>query len=128
MPEPICRICWRKDFKTWGDIATHILTTHKENKKDKKIMSARKWAANFKYKPVLYGKKEQTRVALTDEQKEAKEDTKRDISGEMEYVSVKCPNKKCNSISRQPLEKEHTTNPQAARIGNCFIKFCGRCK
>jgi hypothetical protein len=126
MAEPICRICWRKDFKTWGDIATHILTIHKENKKDKKVMSARKWAANFKYKNVLYGKKEQTRVALTEEQKESKEDTKRIISGETKFVPVKCP--RCKIGSRQFLEAEHVDCPEALKIENCFVKLCEGCR
>jgi hypothetical protein len=128
MPSPNCRVCGRTDFANWGEVAKHINTaTDKLHRQDK---GGKKWAANYKFQRVFYQKQDQTRVANTPAQLESKREAKYQLSGETEFVSVICPNKKCPNhriVGRTALPVEHTRNPEALKVDGCFIKFCGRC-
>jgi hypothetical protein len=129
MPIPNCRICGRKDFENWQEVATHINTaTDKAHKQDK---AGIKWAANFKFQKVFYKKQEQERITNTPEQLEAKRDAKYELSGQTEFVSVICPNVKCSNHripGRIALPVEHTHNPDALKENGHYVKFCGVCK
>ena len=132
MTEIKCWTCGRIDFINWGALADHKLNSKdKEHRKDK---AGRIWAANYKYKHVFYDKekKDQVRTPLTDEQREAKEDTHRELSGQTKLVPVKCPRCRNHNIPDVPryerLEIEHVNEPNALRIDNCFVKMCNGCR
>jgi hypothetical protein len=123
-----CRVCKRDDFETWLELATHILQDHKPSR-NKDVMASRKWASNFKYKKVLYnqsGKKDFVPTALTESQREAKQDSRRILSGEKKFVTVKCP--KCKMGRRDFIEAEHIESPQAWKLDGCFMKLCEGCR
>ncbi len=119
-----CWTCGRTDFESWGDLAKHKLEMKdKAHRKDK---AGRTWAANYKYKNVLMKQQDRASTPLTDEQREAKVNTKRELSGEKRIVPVKCP--RCNTGRRDFIEVEHVENPQALRVDNCFVKLCEGCR
>ena len=132
MPEPICRTCGQH-FEDWGGLAQHINTS-----KDHKNKASKKWAKMYIHRHAInnlrkigQNKEPEPRRALTPEQLEAKHDTKYTLSGKTEFVSVICPNSKCNNpnkLRREALELEHTRNPEALRQGIYFVKLCGWCK
>jgi GTP cyclohydrolase FolE2 len=125
MVEIVCRTCGKDDFNNWGELANHKLDSKdKAHRKDK---SGRIWAANYKYKHIIMKQndKERYHTPLTDEDRIAKEDTRRELSGVSRIVATMCP--RCKAGSRLTLETEHTDNPQAWRIGKCFVKLCNNC-
>ena len=119
-----CRTCGRDNFKNWREFAHHL----QDNKKTHH--TGQRWAARYILKQSELDRKltknNQYRTPITDAQREAKEDTQYEPSGNMNLVPVKCP--RCSMGSRQMLEVEHTENPQAWRIENCFVVLCGGCK
>jgi len=128
MDNKTCRTC-DQDFETWGDLADHINSaTDKPHKRDR---AGKMWAKRYIHRNTInklkkLGRELPYRTPLTDEQREAKEDTRRELSRQTKLVPVKCP--RCNKGSRQILEVEHTDNPQAWRIDNCFVILCGGCR
>ena len=115
MDNKTCWICGKNDLDGWDELAKHIMTS--SDKKHRSNKKARKWAAERQHsqrKRLIMQSKQFGRTPLTDEQREAKEDTRRELSGQTKLVPVKCPNLRCKTgIRYQDLELEHVANPQA---------------
>jgi len=73
---------------------------------------------------------QKTRAVLTEDDKEAKESALRELSGEMEYVDVKCP--RCGRYYKRVLETEYANSKTAMRDENgillIYCQNCGGCK
>ncbi len=134
MPEPNCWVCHRTDFQNWDEVYQHMIDKFKmANDPHSKSRSAKLWTKKYRHRNAInklkkIGKKNdfEGRVTLTNEQREAKEDTRRELSGKMVVVPVRCP--RCKAGSRQFLEAEHVNAPHALVIDNCFVKFCEGCR
>ncbi len=129
MPDIKCRTC-KQSFESWGNLAHHINSS--KDKAHNKDRAGKMWAKRFIHKNTInkmqksVRKEFAPRTALSDEQKEAKKDTRRELSGEMKIVPVKCL--RCHTGSRQFLEAEHVNNPDALIIDNCYVKMCEGCR
>ena len=116
---PNCNNCgeYCQDFIS---LAHHIL----DNKDSHK--SGLKWAMNYKYKHVFFKPEELTRIPLTPQEKENKENTQRVISGETQYVSVICPS--CRILHYQNLPVEFINDNGVWSKGDRPIVNCERCR
>jgi hypothetical protein len=65
------------------------------------------------------------RTALTEDEKQNKEDVHRVLSGEEKRVNTWCP--KCKRIGVDSLPIEFVENPTAWRIAGKIVKFCINC-
>ena len=135
MPDQIiCRTCGKDDCKDWGELAEHINSA--KDKAHNKDRAGKMWAKRYIHRNAInklkqLGKELPYRVPLTDGQREAKEDTRRILSGKTKIVLVKCPSPKCRNTNTQRYERvevEHAENPQAWRVDNCFAILCGGCR
>lgn len=120
---PQCHSCG-DIFPDWKALADHIATSKTGHRKGKK------WAAKIRMVNSLsakarYGKKNFERTPLTEEQKEAKELSQRELSGEIEVVTTVCP--KCKHQAHQVLPVEFTQNNHAWRIKALLPVFCEGC-
>ena len=121
-----CHTCGKlcKDFK---ELAFHI--REKANRKT----HPQGWAKHYikehvakqNYLDRKLSMRKLERTPLTDEDRIAKEDTRRELSGDTKVVPTICP--RCKTGNRQTLEAEHTDNPLAWRIGIAFVKMCINC-
>ena len=120
MGEIKCLSCG-KECEDYKELALHISSSKKGHRKGKK------WAARYINKNVINKRKVEFngRIALTTEQKISKEDTRRKLSGNMEYANVVCP--KCERTNRPLLEVEYVNNSQAWRIRDRLAKLCNSC-
>jgi hypothetical protein len=116
---PKCNDCG-KDFEDFGELALHIRTSPKKSHKH-----GRKWAANYRLKAVVFGEKQMEHTGLTAEQKQSKQDSRRELSGEMTYKNTICP--KCKRGGRPLLPVEYAESEQAWKIGNNIAKLCQNC-
>lgn len=127
MEEFICRICGKK-CEDWDDLARHIDKLAKL--KDGKHKRTRwvKFRLHKKAEQLMNRpeKKEFYNTALTEDQKQSKEDSRRELSGKTEYVPIRCP--KCKTGRKQFVEVEHIENPQAWQENNCYMILCDGCR
>jgi hypothetical protein len=65
------------------------------------------------------------RIALTDEQKEAKESLVVTLSGRQKRAATICP--KCKQSSLQILPVEYADSPFAWRAGKSLVMLCQNC-
>lgn len=121
MDSIICRSCGKDDFKDYTELAVHILSSSKKTHKHGRI-----WAAKYSNRKTLSKRIFGEYQPITDEQREAKEDTRRELSGETKLVPTRCP--RCKTGSRQMIEVEHANNPEALRIDNYFVILCEGCR
>lgn len=126
----LCHFCNHPPFDTFGELALHLKVSKKiggHNNRASQLW-ANKYLSRQKEldKKASFKKSAENRVVLTDEQKEAKRDTKYQLSGATKYVKVKCP--RCHTVSRDFLPVEHVNNFEALKIDNCFVKMCEGCK
>jgi len=124
-----CWVCGRTDFESWDDLANHKLT--EKDKAHKHDRSGTLWAKKYIHRNAInklqkIGRELPYRVPLTDEQREAKIDTRRELSGETKLVVTICP--KCNKGERKMIEVEHADESESWRIKNCPVVLCGGCK
>jgi GTP cyclohydrolase FolE2 len=116
-----CRACGRDDFEDYTELAIHIQSSKKGHRKGKI------WASKYLLRVnQLNQKKEyEQRVPLTEEEKENKRDTRRELSGQMEVVNTYCP--RCKTRTRRQLEIEFTRGGQAWGIKNYYFVLCQLC-
>lgn len=128
MDKIVCRTC-DKEFENWDGLATHINSA--KDVLHKKDRSGKMWAKRYIHRNAInklnkIGRVLPYRTPLTDEDRIAKEDTRRELSGQKKLVPTICP--RCNTGQRQPLEVEHTDNPQAWKLKNCYAIMCEGCR
>ena len=119
MPE--CNNCGYScaEFK---DLAKHIVANKKSHRRGVK------WASSFLLKVQFLNQKQDLnggRIALTDEQKEAKQNAQREISGRIKFVETVCP--RCKSGQRQTLPIEFADDPFTWRKNKVLVVNCNRC-
>ncbi len=117
-----CHSC-HQSFADFKELALHISKSKKGHRKGKK------WAAKYIMMNGLSSKNRNgnrpVRVALTEEQKANKEDTRRELSGDNEYATTVCPN--CKNRSRPLLPREFAENPVAWRVKDSLVVMCSGC-
>jgi hypothetical protein len=119
---PHCDSC-NIDFKNWGELADHIILNKVDHRR------GLKWAASYKLKVNFLNKKKDApegRIALTEEEKEAKIDSQRTLSGQTDKAKIICPH--CRSQFVDKIATEHATNPLAWKTkSNEFLINCSNC-
>jgi ribosomal protein L32 len=68
----------------------------------------------------------ENRTPLSDEQKEAKRNTIRELSGRMKLVNTICP--KCRTQEHRKLETEFVDEPLVWRIKGILVRLCDDCR
>ena len=119
---PSCRYC-HTNFPDWHELALHVQTAGKSHR------GSKKWAASVLTNVNNLNQKRDLpqRVPLTEEQKEARKDSKAELSGDIMRVLTQCP--KCNKVDYQDLPVEFARSPRAWRASNgTLFVTCLRCK
>ena len=116
-----CKAC-DQHFDTWYELARHIMT-----RRDKEHRKSKLWAAKYLHRHVLNKRMTERRGngGLTSEDRQAREDTRRELSGATSQVVTICP--RCNHGQRQYVEIEHVENNLAWKIKGCLVKLCVSC-
>lgn len=118
----LCHSC-NKTFEDYKELALHISANRKGHKK------GRKWAAKYIMLNGLSPKNrfEQRKLGnpLTAEQRAIREDNKRILSSDNEYVNTICP--KCKKGGRRLLPVEYTKSKTAWRIKSNLVILCQNC-
>lgn len=117
-----CHACGQP-FENYGELAFHISST-----RDKAHRKGKRWAAKYLHRANLNKRdNDRGKIPLTEEQKDAKEDLKRELSGNTEMVLTYCLG--CKTGIRQPVPVEYSQSPNAWRTGNgTLIMPCPRCQ
>ena len=112
---PNCFKC-KTSHETHVELAQHILGRTKHSRKSVQ------WAQRM----ILMEKKKPDRVALTDEQKQARQDTHIELSGESRIIEAVCLRGKHASTVSLPVE--YANSPDAWKIHGSHIINCGVCR
>ena len=120
-----CLSCGKDDIADYKELAKHIIGNKKTHKNKSSQYWAKTYLSNHKYLDRKLSMRKLERTPLTDEDRIAKEDTRRELSGATKVVPTICP--RCKTGNRQTLEVEHTDNPLTWRIGIAFVKMCDSC-
>ena len=117
-----CKACDHEPFETWYELACHII-----KQRDKAHRRHKLWATKYLHRHVLNKRiiEHRGNGGLTSEDKQAQEDTRRELSGATEQVVTICP--RCNHGQRQYVELEHLENRLAWRIRGCLVIVCMNC-
>lgn len=118
---PTCRTC-NKECADFKELALHIIASrHRQGKR---------WAAKYIMMNNLSPSKrfadKRDRIALTDEDKANREDTRRVLSGAQEFVTTLCL--RCNYPTRQSLPVEYSQGRDAWRIQGHLVVMCPSCR
>lgn len=118
---PICNTC-HQPFEDYKELAKHIIINKKTHKK------GRLWASKFLSKQQLLDKKRANteRIPLTEQDKENKLNTRRDVSGETTTTLAICP--KCNREHFYTFPIEYVQSPTAWKRNNSIVKLCSVCE
>jgi hypothetical protein len=131
MTEIKCRTCG-KICTDWGDLSAHLLEHAKipndPHKKDKRGMA---WAKKYKHRKAIkklqeIGKEMPFRPQLTEEQKQARAETKYMPSGKKKLAPIKCP--RCGMGRKEEIEIEYFNSQSALKDGDCFVILCSNCR
>jgi len=122
MGEIVCYTCG-KVCANIKELALHIIKNKRTHKVTQRIRSI---ASDQKRLDRKLSMKKLERTPLTDEDRIAKEDTRRELSGNTKLVPTICP--RCKVGNRQPLEVEHAESPQAWKLNDCFLVLCEGCR
>jgi hypothetical protein len=120
---PSCNQC-QEPFDDYESLAHHIVENKKSHKRGR-AWALRYLATHNLSQKALKGKLE-GRSPLTSEQREAKQSTVRELSGQLKYVPTFCP--KCKSHEYQKLEIEYVESPHAWRMSGELVKLCVDCR
>jgi predicted HNH restriction endonuclease len=114
-----CHSC-HQVFADYGALALHIASSKKGHRKGKR------WAAKY-----LVGNKLRTnrnnhnRTPLTEQDRENKRNTVRELSGEIKNVPTVCP--QCHQGQHQRLPIEYVKSNTAWKIRSEFVVICNNC-
>jgi hypothetical protein len=120
---PQCFICGRKDFKDFKELARHIVENKNTHHK------SLKFAAKILTDVERLNKKQQDfsgRMPLTEEQKAARKECVRILSGETKAAFCLCP--ACGKKHPMKIELEHFQNPMAWRKNGNIMLMCEVCR
>ena len=118
---PECFAC-HEVFDTYKELALHVVANQNTHRK------SLKWAAKVLTDVQRLNAKQdkpQGRIALTEEEKEAKKDCQRQISGELSFTRVVCPS--CLQVRSERIEIEHLENPTSWRWKGKIAIECDNC-
>jgi len=119
---PKCLTCG-KSFEDYSELAKHIMTTPKHRK-------GKKWAAKYIHLNTLSLRARngalKGRTPLTDEQKEARQDSIRVPSGDTVRMDTFCP--KCKIKYTDVFEVEYAYDKDAWRVKDCLVRLCFDCR
>ncbi len=117
----ICHSC-QAEFDDYEALAKHISSSKQGHRKGKR------WAANYLLKSrALNQKKLFNSSPLTQEDRENRESTKREISGETEWILTVCPH--CKKGHREQLPREFIESSVAWRTSRgTLIVNCSACQ
>jgi len=117
-----CNTCG-DSFETYSELAAHIQSSPKRTHKH-----GRKWAAKLLLKVSQLDKKTEfeNRTKLTEQEKENKQDTHRELSGQRTMVNTKCP--QCKRVHAEALEVEYAKSADAWKTGTLFMVLCIGCR
>jgi hypothetical protein len=117
-----CNTCG-DSFDTYQELAAHIQSSPRKTHKH-----GRKWAAKLLLRVSQLDKKQdfENRTKLTEQEKENKLDTRRELSGQKTFVNTKCP--QCKRVHAEALEVEYAHSKDAWRAGNMFMILCISCR
>ncbi len=115
-----CHSC-NNTFPDYHALALHISSEKKGHRKGKK------WASAYLLKNSLKPKNEhKERTPLSEEDKEARESTHIELSGDVVYVNTNCP--KCRRVYPRIIETEYANSKWAWRGENgVLIITCLNC-
>lgn len=118
-----CHSCGEQ-FNTYGELALHILANKKGHRK------GRRWAAKYVMmrglSPDKRNGKQLNRVALTEEERINKSSTERELSGESELETIRCPH--CKRLVEAYIPVEHVDNEHAWRKEGRLSILCEGCR
>jgi len=117
-----CFYCTSFNNKTPLEVAHHIFDDHPSKRRG----WATKVLTNVEQLNYKVDHKPQDRVPLTEEEKEAKRSTQRQLSGHEKPVQTLCP--VCNSHGYQVLPVEYVTSNFAWRNQGTLIVSCQGCR
>ena len=123
-----CLYCDHTPFDNYKELAKHILENKKTHKNKASLYWAKMYLTDHKRldRKVSREHNNQERQPVTNEQRVSRNDTRRELSGRTMLVPVRCL--RCNKGRREYLPTEHTDNPQALMIDNCFVVNCDGCR
>jgi hypothetical protein len=122
LPQIPCHIC-NLNFESYPALAQHILRERKTHRK------SQKWAASFNLKVNILNQKKDAptgRVALTEDEKQNKIDSHRELSGQTRAVFCLCS--KCNTKFLANIEVEFLTDHGAWIINKMPVFSCTSCR
>lgn len=116
---PDCRICGESQ-DDWKQLALHIIKNKKTHRK------GLNWARKFLSKQQILDRRLANRnrehITLTDEDIASKQDSRREISGQMVRAKTICPRGYHPDIQELPVE--YTESPEAWRIQDRLVVVC----
>ena len=123
-----CHYC-PATFENFKELAKHIIASKKVGLHSNRKSQA--WAKKFLMNKDFLDRKVSMnqgggRIALTEEQKQNKEDIKRELSGQTKYVKTKCP--KCKTLGFDFVEVEHLIEPFIWTENERILKNCEVCR
>ncbi len=115
-----CNSCGT-ECEDYRELALHISTSKTGHRKGKR------WAAKYISRHVINKRtiEYNGRTPLTAEQRANREDTRYVLSGERKVADTVCP--KCKKSSRDVLEAEYVSSPQAWKMQGRLAKLCDDC-
>ena len=117
----LCHSC-NLSFVDYKELALHISTSRKGHRQGKK------WAAKYMMKVRALDKRNNGggRSPLTEDDKENKKNTRRELSGDNEHVATFCPH--CRKKTKQVLPIEYTRSNEAWRLKDYLVVLCQNCE
>jgi hypothetical protein len=117
-----CNTC-HQSFESYKELALHIITNKKTHKK------GRLWASKYTMKQRALDMKttiqNRNHTPLTEQDRENKKDTRRELSGRLINTNTICP--ACKKTGVHQFEIEYIKDPDTWRMGNNFVRLCPRC-
>ncbi len=111
----ICHSC-NNDFPDFESLAKHIVASKKGHRRGKK------WAAGYLLKVrALNAKKDFNYVPMTQEDRENRASTIRELSGETQYVKIICPNCKTYNQLKLPVEYIESKEAWRSKVGTLIV-------
>ena len=119
---PLCLTC-KQPFPDYKELALHIVANKKTHKKGR--LWANKYLMNQRTLDMKATIQNRNHTPLTEQERESKKDSQRELSGRLINTNTICPHCKKTSVYQFPIE--YVKDPYAWRIGSNFVRLCPRC-